>query len=58
MHNDKRYPLYRRRAPEDGGGRVIIHAPDGVVKTFDNIWVVPYSPILCKLFNVQINVEA
>lgn len=58
VHNDKGYPLYRRRTPEDSGRRVEIQARNGVVKIFDNSWVVPYSPFLCKLFNAHINVEA
>ncbi|GBP16660.1 hypothetical protein EVAR_13288_1 [Eumeta japonica] len=58
VHNDKGYPLYRRRTPEDGSKKVDIQTRSGVVKSLDNGWVVPYSPILCKLFNAHINVEA
>ena len=25
--------------------------------TIDNCWIVPYSPVLCKMFNAHINVE-
>lgn len=51
------YPLYRRRKPGDGGHRTIIK-----VKNFeteiDNRWIVPYSPLLSKVFNAHINIEA
>ncbi|GBP78726.1 hypothetical protein EVAR_65470_1 [Eumeta japonica] len=36
VHNDKGYPLYRRRAPEDGGKIVDIQTRSGVIKSFDN----------------------
>ncbi|GFW78883.1 uncharacterized protein TNCV_2059041 [Trichonephila clavipes] len=58
VHSDKGYPLYRRRAPVDGGKQVDIRTRSGEITNFDNSWVVPYSPILCKLFNAHINVEA
>ncbi|CAK1594946.1 unnamed protein product [Parnassius mnemosyne] len=58
VQNDNGYPLYRRRAPEDGGRKVTIKSRSGAFETLDNSWVVPYSPILCKMFNAHINVEA
>ncbi|KAG5893814.1 hypothetical protein JTB14_027851 [Gonioctena quinquepunctata] len=44
--NDKGYPLYRRRAPGNGQEALV-----------DNSWIVPYSPLLSKMFNCHINVE-
>jgi len=29
----------------------------GRTVTIDNTWIVPYSPILCRSFNIHINVE-
>ncbi|GFW47946.1 hypothetical protein TNCV_2401331 [Trichonephila clavipes] len=58
VHSDKGYTLYRRRASADGGKQVDIRSRNGEIKSFDNSWVVPYSPILGKLFNAHINVEA
>ncbi|KAI8420000.1 hypothetical protein MSG28_008600, partial [Choristoneura fumiferana] len=56
--NDNGYPLYRRRGPEEGGRTVTITvrgtAQEVVV---DNSWVVPYSPLLSKMFNAHINME-
>ncbi|QQP49076.1 ATP-dependent DNA helicase, partial [Caligus rogercresseyi] len=46
------YPLYRRRTPEDGG---FTARKKGL--QLDNRWVVPHSPLLCKLFMSHINVE-
>jgi len=59
------YPLYRRRAPDDGGftrplallnrhADAIGNAEDF---TIDNRWIVPYCPLLSKVFNAHINVE-
>lgn len=50
--NTDGYPLYRRRAPEDGGHTAVIKGVE-----IDNRWVVPYSPVLCRMFNAHINVE-
>lgn len=58
IHNEQGYPLYRRRSPEDGGRTVTIKTRSGAFETMDNSWIVPYSPILCKIFNAHINVEA
>nr|XP_036228731.1 uncharacterized protein LOC118682893 [Bactrocera oleae] len=58
VHSDKGYPLYRRRALADGGKHVNIRTHSAELKSFDISRVVPYSPILCKIFNAHINVEA
>ncbi|XP_039602247.1 uncharacterized protein LOC120524463 [Polypterus senegalus] len=50
------YPTYKRRSPEEGGSVVEIKI-GGIEITDDNHWVVPYCPLLCKTFNVHINVE-
>lgn len=52
------YPSYRRRQPEDGGftTRMKIRGRGDEV-TVDNRWVVPYNPMLCKIFKSHINVE-
>lgn len=49
---DDGYPKYRRRAPENGGFT-------GVVNKIlvDNRWVVPYNPVLSRIFDAHINVE-
>ncbi|UYV80771.1 hypothetical protein LAZ67_19001682 [Cordylochernes scorpioides] len=48
--NENGYPLYRRRAPEAGGftAKVKIRGREEV--TIDNRWVVPYSPLLSKIY--------
>lgn len=52
-HTEKNgYPIYRRRSPADGGQSVDING-----FTVDNRWIVPHSPILCRMFNAHINVE-
>ncbi|GFX27424.1 uncharacterized protein TNCV_35211 [Trichonephila clavipes] len=56
--NDKGYPLYRRRTPEDGGHTLTQKIPGGIqVILVDTSWNVPYSPHLSKMFNCHINVE-
>jgi hypothetical protein len=51
------YPLYKRRSPEDGG--LTIHKKvNGQMYTVDNRYVVPYNPMLSKMFNAHINVES
>ncbi|CAH0393878.1 unnamed protein product [Bemisia tabaci] len=49
---DDGYPLYRRRSPEKGGYTVKIRGID-----VDNRWVVPFSPVLSRLFEAHVNVE-
>lgn len=51
------YPIYRRRSPEDDGHSFIKKIRNINVE-IDNRWVVPYSPLLCKMFDCHINVEA
>ncbi|XP_071575058.1 uncharacterized protein [Temnothorax nylanderi] len=46
------YPQYRRRSPADGGYTVEINGIE-----LDNRWVVPYNPVLLRIFNAHINVE-
>jgi ATP-dependent DNA helicase PIF1 len=50
------YPLYRRRSPQDGGFTTTlkIRGSDVIV---DNSWVVPYCPLLSRIFDAHINVE-
>ncbi|GFQ95331.1 helitron_like_N domain-containing protein [Trichonephila clavata] len=55
---DDGYPLYRRRKPGDGGdvapGRAL---ESGKLEDVDNSWVVPYSPLLCRIFKAHVNVK-
>ncbi|GFT33753.1 uncharacterized protein TNCV_4382691 [Trichonephila clavipes] len=56
--NDKGYPLYRRRSPEDGGRTLTQKTRGGIQEILvDNSWIAPYSPLLSKMFNCHINVE-
>lgn len=57
--NDKGYPLYRRRSPEDGGFTTTIkmHGEGGKEEVINNKWIVPYCPFLSKGFGGHINVE-
>ncbi|KAI8120455.1 hypothetical protein CVS40_8291 [Lucilia cuprina] len=58
QHNDKGYPLYRRRTVDDGGHTTTINIRGGQQNiVVNNTWVVPYSPLLSKTFNAHINVE-
>ncbi len=54
------YPLYRRRSPEDGGFeakiKVKIDNSNQEIE-IDNKWVVPYCPLLSRIFQAHINVE-
>jgi hypothetical protein len=51
------YPQYRRRSPEDGGQVFSRRMPDGSELAVDNSWVVPYCPLLSRIFHAHINVE-
>uniref|UniRef100_A0A182NCC1 ATP-dependent DNA helicase n=1 Tax=Anopheles dirus TaxID=7168 RepID=A0A182NCC1_9DIPT len=53
---DDGYPLYRRRSPAQGGFIATLERPSGTIEV-DNRWVVPYSPLLSKMFQAHINVE-
>ncbi|GFT78626.1 ATP-dependent DNA helicase [Trichonephila clavipes] len=46
------------KAPEDGG-HTLAQKPRGGIQEIlvDNSWIVPYSPLLSKIFNCHINVE-
>lgn len=54
------YPKYRRRAPSDGGEsydmNIKINGKSEKI-IVDNSWVVPHSPLLCRMFDSHINVE-
>lgn len=50
------YPLYRRRKPEHGGQTATIKVKSQMVE-IDNRWIVPYNPLLLKMFDAHINVE-
>lgn len=55
------YPLYRRRKPEDGGFTAKLKMKlDKEYRELeiDNRWVVPYCPLLSKIFKAHINVES
>jgi hypothetical protein len=54
------YPLYRRRKPGDGGYAANLQLRINNQKRaieIDNKWVVPYTPVLAKMFKAHINVE-
>ena len=54
------YPLYRRRSAEDGGfkAKIKLKISNSVQEIeIDNKWVVPYSPLLSRIFQAHINVE-
>ncbi|XP_066453866.1 uncharacterized protein [Eleutherodactylus coqui] len=50
------YPQYRRRSTEDGGKLITLKVHNNDIEV-DNRWVVPYSPLLSKMFKAHINVE-
>uniref|UniRef100_A0A0L8GN26 ATP-dependent DNA helicase n=1 Tax=Octopus bimaculoides TaxID=37653 RepID=A0A0L8GN26_OCTBM len=50
--NGDRYSLYRWRRPENSGFTTTVKG-----SKVDNRWVVPYCPLLLKIFNAHINVE-
>lgn len=51
------YPMYHRRAPENGGRTFLLTRNVQNEIEIDNKWVVPYSPLLSKTFKAHINVE-
>ncbi|XP_067931940.1 uncharacterized protein [Watersipora subatra] len=54
------YPLYRRRSADDGGftkQHTLRAVGEAYEITLDNRWIVPYCPLLSKVFNAHINVE-
>jgi hypothetical protein len=54
------YPLYKRRKPGEGGYTVNLKLRiNNQNRDFeiDNKWVVPYTPLLSKMFKAHINVE-
>ncbi|GBP76086.1 hypothetical protein EVAR_46954_1 [Eumeta japonica] len=51
------YPLYRRRDTDHGGQSHQSRMSNGTTVDIDNHWVVPYSPLLCKIYKAHINIE-
>ncbi|XP_050060417.1 uncharacterized protein LOC126551362 [Aphis gossypii] len=51
------YPKYRRRSPDDGGQTFQLRKSDNRMVTIDNRWIVPYSPLLLRVFDCHINIE-
>ena len=57
---DDSYPLYRRRKPGDGGftAKLKMKVGKGHQEVeVDNSWIVPFNPLLSKMFQAHINVE-
>lgn len=50
------YPSYRRRKPEDLESTFIMKVRDQNEEV-DNRWIVPYCPLLSKIFKAHSNVE-
>ena len=50
------YPVYRRRAPKDGGRTAEIERR-GKLVTIDNQSIVPYNPFLLLKYDCHFNVE-
>ena len=51
------YPFYCRRKPENGGCTAKVAVPGCNKVKIDNRWIVPYSLLLCNIFDANINVE-
>ena len=54
------YPLYKSRKPEDGGSTAKINfrlCGQYQEVEIDNRWIVPYCPLLSRVFNAHINVK-
>ncbi|XP_037931270.1 uncharacterized protein LOC119666067 [Teleopsis dalmanni] len=52
------YPIYRRRNSENGGQSFSLKLRNIEYEVeVDNRWVVPYSPLLTKIYKAHINVE-
>jgi hypothetical protein len=54
--DDKIYPLYRRRAPADGG-RSFEYMEGKRLRTVTNQWVIPYNGFLLLKYGSHLNVE-
>jgi hypothetical protein len=55
------YPVYRRRKPGDGGFTAKLKMRVGTSFQeieINNRWVVPYNPLLSRMFQAHINVES
>ncbi|XP_055880684.1 uncharacterized protein LOC106057028 isoform X2 [Biomphalaria glabrata] len=49
--------IYRRRQPQDERFSTQRKVGKGKDSKIDNSWIVPYSPLLCKMFETHVNVE-
>jgi hypothetical protein len=54
VDSDSYYATYRRRAPRDGGRKLVCPKTG---RTIDNRWIVPYNPYLSLRNNCHINIE-
>jgi hypothetical protein len=57
---DDGYPSYRRRSSEDGGikAKIKMRINNSIQEIeIDNKWIVPYCPLLSRIFQAHINVE-
>nr|XP_018911732.1 PREDICTED: uncharacterized protein LOC109040297 [Bemisia tabaci] len=54
---DDGYPKYKRRDVMNGGFSTVIKVRNQVIE-IDNSWIVPYSPVLLRIFGTHINVES
>lgn len=50
------YPQYRRRSTDDNGRSITLKVRNNDV-LIDNRWIVPYCPLLSKIYKAHINVE-